>query len=186
MKLLSVVCCFVLGMFLVPLACHADTIITGVSFTGGPSSPTITVQGSGFGVEPTRLTLAYPGYTGYDYGNVFFFNDFAPTKAFDWGAGRGVILGMRDLIGIDVVSYSDTQIVFLLGSTYSSYYYPLEIYELNSGDGFRMVLRDGSYTGTVSFVPEPNTIIGMLTGLAPFGAAILRRRRIVQACRPTC
>ncbi|HEX2919069.1 MAG TPA: PEP-CTERM sorting domain-containing protein [Edaphobacter sp.] len=182
MRLPSVVCSFVLGVLLSPLVCHADTIITGVSFAGGPADPTITVEGSGFGVEPTRLTLAYPGYTGYDYGNVFFFNDFAPTQAYDWGAGRGVILGMRDLIGIDVVSYSDTRIVFLLGSTYSSYYYPLGIYELNSGDGYRMVLRDGSYTGTVSFVPEPDTIIGILTGLLPFGAALMRRVRIAQAC----
>jgi hypothetical protein len=157
-------------------------MITGVSFAGGPMNPTITVEGSGFGVEPTRLTLAYPGYTGYDYGNVFFLNDFAPTRGYDWGAGRGVILGMRDLIGIDVVSYSDTQIVFLLGSTYSSYYYPLGLYQLNSGDGFRMVLRDGSYTGTVSFVPEPGTIIGMLTGLLPFGALLMKRKKIVQAC----
>lgn len=181
MKLPRVLCSFVLGIFLFPLACRADTIITGVTFTGGPLNPTITVEGSGFGVEPTRLTLAYPGYTGYDYGNVFFFNDFAPTQAYDWGAGRGVILGMRDLIGIDVVSYSDTQIVFLLGSTYSSYYYPLGIYELNSGDGFRMVLRDGSYTGTVAFTPEPSTIVSLSTGLLSLAGLGLKRRRVIQA-----
>jgi hypothetical protein len=164
--------------FFLPLACHADTIINRVIFNGGPADPTITVQGSGFGVEPTPLTVAYPGYTGYDYGFVFYFEDFAPTQAYNWSAGRGVILGERDLIGIDVVEYTDTEIVFLLGSTYSSYYYPEGIYELNSGDGYRMVLRDGSYSGTVAFTPEPGTIVGMITGLLPLAALGMTRRRL--------
>jgi hypothetical protein len=111
MSLISVVRKTVLTTFLLPLACHADTLITSVSFTGGFSNPTITIEGSGFGAPPVPTTIAYPGFTGYDFGTSLYFEDFAPTAGLYWGAGRGVELTMRDLIGLNVIQYTDSQII---------------------------------------------------------------------------
>jgi hypothetical protein len=156
--------------------------ITSVSITGAPANPTISVSGSGFGTAPPQTFLGFPGFTGYDYGQNLYLTDLSTAHAFDAGGDAGI--NLRDLIGLVLLSYTDTQVVFQLGSDYSGYYYPNNIYALDPGDPFRVVIRGTSFNGTVgapTVTPEPASIVTLLTGLASTGVLVSRRRRALSA-----
>ena len=63
-----------LAALLLPAIAYADQI-TGVTFTGSAADPTITISGSGFSPVPVPTTIAYPGFTGYDYGDQLYIQD---------------------------------------------------------------------------------------------------------------
>src|SRR5664279_2521433 len=73
-------------------AASANPSIASVVVGGTQGAPTITVNGSAFGADPSALGTAYPNptdcvgsFTGFDYANNFqFMND---TE--NWSAGRG-------------------------------------------------------------------------------------------------
>lgn len=113
--------------------------VTDVSFSGSASSPTITVTGTGFGGESDLGAAQSPGScggTGSDYGSNFVLSDHTGN----WTAGQGP----NGCVGVLISSYSDTQIVFSLGSYYSNV-------SLNEGDSYTMTVLGSSFTGTVSY-----------------------------------
>ena len=142
--------------------------ISGVTFSGTPGSPSITVSGSGFGTESDLGSSSPAGcsWSGSDYP--------APSIALSdngWTAGEN-----GDCIGMNILSYSDSSITFTLGSGYTlaGYYGPL-----TNGDSFSMVVGGTTFNGTVHFQhqfhpvalvsdPGPNTVtpIDTTTGVA--------------------
>lgn len=166
-----------LSLFCACALAHAD-VITGVAFSGSPADPTITIFGSGFGAPPTPTTLAYPGYTGYDFGDALYFRDTSLDTGFE--AGRGENSPIRDFIGLDLLSYTDDEIIYKFGSTYADYYYPIGLYQLKNGDSF-FLHTDADYTGTVQYnvasTPEPPSWSLLCLGGALLAVAIGPKRR---------
>ena len=128
-------------------AASASTAIASVVIAGTEASPVITVNGSGFGADPSALGTAEPDacgpYSGDDYADNFNFSDDTNT----WTAGQGP----GDCIGVLFSSYSNTQIVFTLGSFYGG------SFNLGTGDAFTMNVLGATLSGDVpSVVPASN------------------------------
>jgi Subtilase family len=112
--------------------------ITGVTFSGSPPDPSITVTGSGFGSYPPIGTpeTCQSGDTGDDYGSSgLWFDD--TTQG--WTAGQA-----GDCIGLVVTSWSSTQVVFGFGSEYGNY--P----PIQSGDQIEAGVQGATFTGPLS------------------------------------
>lgn len=178
-RLLGLVAALSFSLFLPPTS-RADQI-NGVAFFGTPANPTVVIYGSGFGTEPAPTTLGYPGFTGYDYGLDFYFEDLSTSHGFS--AGRGLAdTNLRDYVGLVVLYYSDSLIIYQFGSDYSEFYYPQGYFGLEPGDAF-FVSTDATYTGTVAYTagpvpfptPEPATVFTLLIGL--LGAVGVKGRR---------
>src|ERR1700744_6551263 len=91
-----------LALAIVPAPLLAAETITGVTFQGPASNPTITITGSGFLPEPVGDNfpgLVTPGATGQDFGpdpTVFSFSDTNGTYSF--GAGQdGDNIGLANI-----------------------------------------------------------------------------------------
>jgi uncharacterized protein YjbI with pentapeptide repeats len=125
-----------------PVTFGAPPGITSVTVTGSPSSPTVTVTGSGFGSQaPTGTTPCGPTSTGKNFGDEL--NLLDDTEGWSAGEAGG---GICDYAGLIISSYSDTQIVFTLGSNYPTYG------TLNPGDDFTVNAAGFTYTGTVLYL----------------------------------
>ena len=151
---------------------HAEaSTISSVSFSGDAAEPTITVFGSGFEPEPAVSSNADAGYTRQDFGTDLHIGVTHPTL---WDAGYdNPGLGAHDLIGLIILSYSDTSITYQLGSFYSGVYIPDGI-KLSQGDNFTVYVNDASMSGTVGYdAPEPWSAGLMGAGLLV--AALWRR-----------
>ncbi len=125
--------------------------ISAVTFSGSVASPTITVTGSGFGTE-AGLGSPLPGgcggaFTGSDYLNTLNLRD--NTGAWQAGSAAG-----GNCIGLLISSYSNSKIVFTLGSFYAV------AYDLNQGDSFTMSLLGTSFSGIVSYTTTVNCNAG--------------------------
>ena len=150
------------------------TVIDSITFTGSATGPTVTIDGSGFGVEPagTLVSTYVPPYTGTDYGTSLWIHD---NTGFT--AGRSIPGTEFDYIGLLVSSYTDTEIVLTLGSAYPLYG------EFVQGDAFTASVDGVTFSGDVNYVtadpvPEPASILIFGTGLAALG---WRRKRKAQA-----
>jgi hypothetical protein len=122
------------GAFQVPVT--AGPTISSVTFTGSPSSPTVTVSGSNLGSAPGGGPAGC-STTGDNYpGNSLTFGD--TTGA--WGAGTG-----GDCIGIVVSSYTNSQVVYQFGSGYNTYG------TANSGDAYTLTVQGLAFSGTVNY-----------------------------------
>ncbi len=124
--------------------------ISAVLFSGSVASPTITVTGSGFGTEAdlgSPLPAGCGGFTGSDYSNTLNFRD--NTEAWQAGSAAG-----GNCIGLLISSYSNSKIVFTLGSFYALGY------DLNQGDSFTMSLLGTSFSGIVSYTTTVNCNAG--------------------------
>jgi hypothetical protein len=124
--------------------------VTGVSLSGTTAAPVVTVTGQGFGTEPTRgvapssvHSCAHTG-TGLDYrhGALWFVDSTAGITS--WSAGAASITGHPNCIGINITSWSDTQVVFSFGSQYGA-----PVYVLHDGDGFVISLKTHPIWGVV-------------------------------------
>ncbi len=130
----------------IPLATSAGAsgpTITAVTFSGTPTSPSITYWGSGFGTE-SDLGAASPaacGYSGSNYQNNIDFSDNGWTA----GVGSG---GGGDCVGLIISSYSDSQITFTLGSGYTlaGEYDPVE-----NGNAYSAQVLGATFSGTVHY-----------------------------------
>jgi hypothetical protein len=134
-----------LGALAFPSPASATSTITSVTFVGNPADPQVTIAGQGFGSEPPATNQAYPGYTGYDYGNALYFCDTSPDPN-SFCAGQNDGGGSGDTVGLVVRNYNDTQVSYTLGSTYSQSYYPSDVFALHQGDTFA-VYTDGTVCG---------------------------------------
>ena len=136
--------------------------ISAVYVSGATSSPTVTVTGQGFGTEsalgvaqdpvayfPTGVSNNCNGNLGNDYGANLYLQD---TSA-NWNAGEGgTPTANGDQIGLVISSYSDTKIVFTLGSCYS-------FYRLSAGDAYTMNVLGAAFSGIVEYASPPTATI---------------------------
>ena len=126
--------------------------ITGVSTLGGPSNPTITVTGTGFGGKPPKSqpVPSCPADPASGLGVDFlkaqlYLNDYSSQN---WQAG----FAPGDCVGLNIVSYSKTQIVFTFGSWYQA---PggggqgPDGMALAIGDVYTMTVKSAHFTGIV-------------------------------------
>ncbi|MEU8974569.1 hypothetical protein AB0D11_35790 [Streptomyces monashensis] len=131
-------------------AAVAQPSIGSVSFSGphgpGVASPTITVNGSGFGTAAPAGTnndvtsCGTYSNNGNSYGNQLYFLDDTNFEA-GYGDGNGA-----NCIGITVVSWSPNQVVLRFGSSYGSFAH----WYLSNGDSFALSVNSGLFGGTVS------------------------------------
>jgi hypothetical protein len=124
-----------------PAAAAATTVprVTSVFFngvSGGTTSPTITVLGSGFGTRPLGHPDTCGPYSGDYYGPNFYFWD----DNSDWAAGLS-----SDCVGIVISSWTPTEIVFTFGSAYG----PNADWTLRNGDAFAFRVRSFMRGGIV-------------------------------------
>ncbi len=112
----------------------AQPRITSVTFTGSQTKPTITIRGQHLGTRP-RANPAYepighpplcppsptkplPAY-GFDYGTSLFLED--ETQEPVWSAGRyRPALNELDCVGVVVVKFTPSRVVFRLGAFYAT------------------------------------------------------------------
>jgi hypothetical protein len=157
--------------------------ITNVFFTGSAANPTINIVGTGFGSAPASTSTATAGFTGLDYGTIFYLIDqtFNPT-AFSAGFDNPS-LSEHDLIGFANLSYTNTLISFNFGSEYTTTYFPTATWELNSGDKFLLTVAGSTFSGTVAYpaattVPEPTSAAYLgVSGLGLLAVLVRKARR---------
>ena len=120
--------------------------ISGVTLSGTPAAPTVTVTGSNLGSAPTTATTEPCGDTGNIYGaSGLVFQDLTES----WGAG-----GAGDCIGLFVTSWSSTKVVFTFDSEYASFG------PIKAGDQIEVTILGATDTVTASFTtPRPPSLI---------------------------
>lgn len=138
---------------------RAPARITSVTFTGSPSNPVVTIVGSGLGTRPQPSPSYKPtpphgnvapygctttGNVGYDYGTRLWLADSAGSG---WSAGR-YRPGIHELdcVGLLIVGYSPTKVVYRLGADYRAHGY-----RLNLGDHYEASVNGGVKRGTVRY-----------------------------------
>jgi hypothetical protein len=149
-------------------AASASPAIASVVVGGTQVAPSITVNGTGFGTSAAALGTAYGiptstcgiGNTGKDYADNFKFNN--DTR--NWEAGRGTNIPGDNCIGVLFTSYTNTQIVFTLGSNFTS-----QGYQLLAGDAFTMTVLGTVFTGQAPRIVPAN--------IAPAGTTITPGQR---------
>ncbi|HVB08780.1 MAG TPA: Ig-like domain-containing protein [Bacillota bacterium] len=132
------------------ITCAAPVIST-VQIGGSLGSPSITINGAGFGSIPANTGQPVP-FTGLDYGNQLGISNLSAN----WNAGQ-----TGNGVGITVSSYTNTQIVFGLGS-----YYSAGGFGLYPGDTFRVLVKGITCAGTVGY-PATVACAPTSTTLAP-------------------
>ena len=115
--------------------------IKGVKFVGSPSEPTITIKGVGLGSLPFEDAETVPECfseevaTGNDFGSALSLQDLTQG----WTAGEG----SGDCIGLIVSSFTETEVVYHLGSAYS--HYP----PIAKGDSYTVTVNGLTRSGRV-------------------------------------
>jgi hypothetical protein len=127
----------------------AAPVVTGVTLTGDPSTPTITVTGTGFGNKaPKGYSAAITSCGDYNnngdwYGKSgLWFGD--NTHQWQAGLGKGT---NGNCIGIVVESWKSTQVVFQFGSAYGTF----DHWNADPGDNYVIALRGYYWGGVVSY-----------------------------------
>ena len=123
--------------------------VTSVAFTGTSVAPTITVHGVGFGsTAPTSYSAAVTTCGTYSdngkwYGNngLVFFDD---THLWQAGKGKGT---SGNCIGIKLVSWADTQIVFGFGNAYGSF----DHWTADAADNYVLTVKGFLWGGVVAY-----------------------------------
>src|SRR5208282_2067350 len=122
--------------------------ISGVTLSGTPADPTVTVTGSNFGSAAPTATpeTCQAGDTGNDYG-------FGGLELQDltegWGAGES-----GDCIGLLLTSWSSTKVAFTFGNEYANYG------PINAGDQIEVTVQGATDTVPASFTGAPTVLFG--------------------------
>jgi len=120
--------------------------ITGVTFLGNSSAPTISVTGSGFGPAPltgySDASNSCGAYT--NNGSTFGTNLYLQSTTFVAGLGAPPAMSC---VGLIIASWTDTQITLTYGNAYDTF----GPWVLNSGDAYAMHVGSSVLTGTVVF-----------------------------------
>ncbi len=134
--------------------------VTGVSFAGPDTNPTVTITGTNFGSEPGAGLQSSPGCsasgTNFSYGDLVMFDN-----SQSWQAGYG-----GDCIGFDVDTWSPTQITFTFGSWYTDQEVSTST-ELQQGDSYTVIVGGSYFSGTAPLTPSVTALsptTGPLTG----------------------
>ena len=120
--------------------------ISGVTLSGTPAAPTVTVTGSNFGSAAPTATpeTCQAGDTGNDYGiGGLEFQDLTEG----WGAGES-----GDCIGLLLTSWSSTKVVFTFGNEYANYG------PINAGDQIEVNVQGATDTVPASFTAAAPTV----------------------------
>jgi len=120
------------------IAATPPPAVTGVSRSGTPSNPTITISGTNLGNFPPIGTpeTCQAGDTGDIYGaSGLWFSD----STTGWTAGQS-----GDCIGLVVSSWSGTQVTFTFGNQYGNY--P----PIGTGDSFAVDVQGAGFSGTLN------------------------------------
>ena len=135
--------------------------ISGVTLSGTPAAPTVTVTGSNFGSAAPTATpeTCQAGDTGNDYG-------FGGLELQDvtesWGGGE-----LGDCIGLLLTSWSSTKVVFTFGNEYANYG------PINAGDQIEVTVQGVTDTVPASFAAAPTiTKVSPNTGSTSGGTVI--------------
>src|ERR1700682_2281888 len=139
-----------LGILFTPCVAAANPGVATVSFTGQTADPQVYITGEGFGTLPIPSNPASQGYTGYDYGESLYIcdNSSNPTP---FCAGENNGGGGGDTIGLVVNTYSGTELAYGLGSSYSGFYYPTGIFQLQQGDTVTVHISGLSCSGPLDY-----------------------------------
>jgi len=136
-----------------PTTCAPPTVINTISFGGSAASPSITVNGSGFGTLPAPTVISPAGFTGEDYACGAVVIDYSGIDGGEAGPASSSYTcatgGAQhyDYLGLNIDSetgYSDSQVQFILGS----YYTPGA---LSAGTPFSLTIAGATCSGTVSY-----------------------------------
>ncbi len=130
-------------------AAAGPSIITGITVSGYPlpKEPTITVTGSGFGkapkngISPNTLDNCGTGNTGLDYGSSKIWANNASTEDGLHGTTRWggyVTKTWGDCSGVNIVSWSSSEVVFTIGSRYAR-----DGVSMESGDTVCAMIKGG-------------------------------------------
>jgi hypothetical protein len=151
-------------------AASGKTHIRSVVMTGTDQKPVITVRGRGFGTKPKPDPGYHPpghplcplkvkgklGPFGFDYGTNIYLTDSSQTPA--WAAGRyRPAVGELDCIGIVIMKYTATKIVFRLGRAYPHYRGEPAHYLLVAGDHFVVGVSGERFSGHVKYRGTPDS-----------------------------
>jgi hypothetical protein len=125
-----------------PAGAQSSPTIGSVSFSGsqdGTTNPTVTITGTGLAPQPTASAAIcggsiFPGIS-------LTFHTESASEAFTAG-------GASNLLGLDVQSYSDTQIVYKMGSGGCGY---PTFGKVVQGASFTVNVNGASCTGTVDY-----------------------------------
>jgi hypothetical protein len=129
--------------------------ISGVTWIGSPSSLTLTINGSGFGkrapsggVAPSSLANCGGTGSGLDYNNQVWVID--DTSNFQAGQlqGKSGGLPVGNCVGLNITSWSPSQIVLTFGSAYGT-----SPYVFNNGDNFVVETKGWYWGGTITILP---------------------------------
>jgi putative transposon-encoded protein len=126
--------------------------ISGVTLSGIPANPTVTVTGSNFGSTAPSGTpeTCQSGDTGDDYGwGGLVLQDLSEN----WGAGEA-----GNCIGLLLTSWSSTKVVFTFGNQYANYG------PMDPGDQIEATIQGATDTVTASFPNLPAISSVTLTG----------------------
>jgi hypothetical protein len=167
----ALICLSISAIPVAPIAHAADPVISSVAFGGNANSPTITVNGSGFGTSapPVAATGGCSGSGGDDYGylHLALFDMANNPNAFNAGYSDP-IYGRQSCIGLVITSYSDTQIVY----SFSSYYAETgQFYVLNQGDPFWLFVGGVGCSGNVDYGNTVSCATPVISSVSITGSA---------------
>ncbi len=122
----------------------ATARITGVTWSGTSSSPSVTIAGYGFGTTPPtsyHLPSTCGHHTGRDYGTALWFQD----DTGNWRAGKGTGTVPSSCVGLIILSWTKNSIKLTFGSDYGTFGLA------NSGDNFVWTVKGYVWGGVIQY-----------------------------------
>jgi hypothetical protein len=121
-------------------------VVESVEFSGGTGAPEVTVNGLNLGTEPGGLLnnntpCGSYNSNGDDYGDSLWFQD-VDNAVFGKGTPP-----TGSCVGIKVLSWSDTRVIFTFGNAYNTF----DHWFLTAGDRYVLMIDGTQFSGTVAW-----------------------------------